>query len=69
MNTVDEYHKCWTYVQVKGLPTQDQAVKPSEKYKQLVVTGAKLNKFPDNYLRMLESFESNGIIDCGPKGI
>lgn len=48
-------------------PEQDIPTKPSLKYKNLVVNGAKLNKFPEHYVRMVEAIEDNGETDCGPK--
>lgn len=60
--TTGESFKCWTYTQTAehhrdvGMDTH----KPSLKYKQLVLKGAKLNAFPEHYLKALEAFEDNG---------
>lgn len=40
--------------------------KPSLKYKNIVVNGAKMNKFPGDYVRMIEAIEDNGEVNCGP---
>lgn len=61
----DEFYKCWTYTQLKS-PKQDIPTKPSLKYKNLVINGSKLNKFPEYYIKFLENIEDNGIMDCGP---
>merc|ERR1712062_321840 len=36
---------------------------PSDAYKGVIVSGAKQNKLPEDYIKKLESIESNGITD------
>jgi len=67
----DESYTCWTYTEenhYKQLVDEDgRNDRPSLKYKQLVINGAKLNQFPDYYLKMLEDYDDNGEINCGPQ--